>query len=53
VKNPLYYRRIAYADEIVRRADTVTLLRCDEVVDLRRRALTGEFDERLDEFEGD
>ncbi len=32
------------ADEIVRRCDTVTLLTVEEVVDIRRRADTGEFD---------
>lgn len=37
-------KRLAIADEIVRRVDTVTLCRVEEVEDIRRRALAGEFD---------
>jgi len=37
--------RLTIAEEIVRRCDTVTLLRCEEVEDIRRRALAGEFDD--------
>jgi len=33
------------ADAIVACADTVTLLRCEEVADIRNRALAGEFDD--------
>lgn len=33
------------ANEIVRRADTVTLLRVEEVRDIHSRAQTGEFDD--------
>lgn len=38
-------KRMQIADEIVRRADTVTLLTCDEVARIRERALAGEFDD--------
>jgi len=41
--------RIAIAEEIVRRADTVTLLTCEEVFDIRARALAGEFDDIFQE----
>jgi hypothetical protein len=37
--------RIEKANEIIRRIDTVTLLRCEEVDDLINRALAGEFDD--------
>lgn len=37
--------RIRLAEEIVRRCDTVALLKCEEVSDIRARALAGEFDE--------
>lgn len=37
--------RLWVADEIVRRIDTVTLCRVDEVRDIRARALNGEFDD--------
>ncbi len=37
-------QRIDIADEIVKRIDTVTLLRCEEVTDIRQRAISGEFD---------
>ena len=43
--------RLAIADEIVRRADTVTLLTCEEVEDIRRRAHNGEFDDIFKEDE--
>lgn len=36
--------RLRIADEIIRRIDTVTLATLQEVDDIRRRALTGEFD---------
>jgi hypothetical protein len=36
--------RLALADEIVRRVDTVAILTPQEVTDIRERALTGEFD---------
>jgi hypothetical protein len=36
--------RVSLAKEIVRRIDTVTLLRCEEVADIHMRALVGEFD---------
>lgn len=39
--------RLQMAEAIVRCVDTVTLLRCDEVEDIRRRALAGEFDNDL------
>lgn len=32
------------AEDIIRRVDTVTLLKCEEVDDIRRRAAAGEFD---------
>jgi len=38
--------RVRLADEIVRRCDTVALLRCEEVSDIRARALAGEFDDQ-------
>ena len=31
-------------EEIIRRADTVAILTADEIIDIRRRAATGEFD---------
>ena len=37
--------RLRIAEEIVRRVDTVTLLRCGEVADIRSRALAGQFDD--------
>lgn len=37
-------QRLQFADEIIRRIDTVTLLTCEEVTEIRRRALSGEFD---------
>ena len=41
--------RLAIADEIIRRIDTVTLATPDEVRDIRKRALTGEFDTIFDD----
>jgi hypothetical protein len=38
-------RREWISQEIVRCCDTVALLTCDEVTDIRRRADAGEFDE--------
>lgn len=43
--------RLAIAEEIVRRVDTVTLLKCEEVTEIRHRALAGEFDGIFDEEE--
>lgn len=40
--------RLKIAEEIVRRIDTVTLCTCDEVTDIRQRALVGEFDDIFD-----
>jgi hypothetical protein len=40
-----YYQRAAIAWEIIRRVDTVTLLRCYEVEDIHRRAQNGDFDD--------
>lgn len=37
--------RLEIADKIVRDIDTVTLATTDEVLDIRARALTGEFDD--------
>jgi hypothetical protein len=37
-------QRLILGEEIVRRADTVTLLKVEEVEDIRARALAGEFD---------
>lgn len=37
--------RLSIADEIIRRIDTVTLATPQEIDDIRRRALTGEFDD--------
>ena len=37
--------RLWVAEEIVRRIDTVTLCRVDEVRDIQARALKGEFDD--------
>lgn len=36
--------RLKLAEEIIRRVDTVALLRCEEVADIRARAVDGEFD---------
>jgi flavin-binding protein dodecin len=33
------------AEDVVRRADTVTLLTCDEVVEIYKRVRFGEFDD--------
>lgn len=41
--------RQAIADEIIRRADTVTLLSIGEVKDIWSRAQSGEFDSIFDE----
>src|SRR5579864_2635611 len=41
--------RMSIAEEIVRRIDAVALLKVEEVQDIRKRALAGEFDE----FEGE
>lgn len=41
-------QRLQLADEIVRRVDTVTLLKCEEVTDIRMRSLAGEFDQEYD-----
>lgn len=43
--------RVRLADEIVRRCDTVALLRCEEVSDIRARALAGEFDDQAEEID--
>jgi len=40
---------MSIAEEIVRRIDAVALLKVEEVQDIRKRALAGEFDE----FEGE
>lgn len=41
--------RLAKAEEIIRRIDSVTLCTCDEVADIYRRAAAGDFDDmRLD-----
>ena len=40
----LDYRRVSYAHHLASCADTVTLLTCDEVDDLVKRARNGEFD---------
>lgn len=40
--------RLRIAEEIVRRIDTVTLCNCDEVTDIRQRAVAGEFDDIFD-----
>lgn len=37
-------RRLKYADEIIAKLDTVILTTCEEVTDIRKRALAGEFD---------
>ena len=37
--------RLLIAAEIVRRIDTVTLATCEEVDNIRRRALAGELDD--------
>jgi hypothetical protein len=37
-------RRLRYAEELIARADTVTLLTCEEVTAVRERAMAGEFD---------
>ncbi len=44
ISGKLRSERLAIADEIIRRVDTVTIVRCEEVDDIRRRALAGEFD---------
>jgi hypothetical protein len=41
--------RRAHAEELIRAADTVTLLTCAEVTELYRRADAGEFDEDVRE----
>ena len=43
----LSQKRRDYASHIIACADTVTLLRPDEVDDIYARAMTGEFDEDL------
>ena len=45
--------RLRLADEIVRRCDTVALLRCEEVSDIRTRALAGEFDDQAEDIFSD
>lgn len=37
-------RRYLYAEHLIACADTVTLLTVEEVTDIRKRALAGEFD---------
>ena len=37
--------RLQIADEIIRRIDTVTLATCQEVTDIRERAISGDFDD--------
>lgn len=37
--------REAIAEDIIRRADTVSILTCAEVSDIKRRAEAGEFDD--------
>jgi hypothetical protein len=44
-------QRTAIAMEIVRRIDTVTLTTCAEVVDIYKRAQSGEFDDMYEELE--
>ena len=44
VIQPVTAVRRTIAEEIVRRVDTVTLLTCEEVTDIYRRADAGEFD---------
>ena len=41
-------QRIEIADEIIDRADTVSILSRDEVQDIYTRALSGEFDDIFD-----
>ena len=43
--------RLAIADEIVRRVDTVALLKVEEVREIRAKALTGAWDDIFDEEE--
>jgi hypothetical protein len=43
-----YRERVAIAEEIVRRVDTVALLKCDEVLAIHARAVAGEFDDIFD-----
>lgn len=38
-------KRLEIAQDIVRRADTVTLLRAEEVREIYRKALAGEYDD--------
>ncbi len=45
-------RRLCIAEEIIRRVDTVTLMTCEEVEDIRKRALAGEFDDMGEELMG-
>lgn len=45
--------RLRLADEIVRRCDTVAILRCEEVLDIRIRALAGDFDDQAKEIFSD
>jgi hypothetical protein len=45
--------RLRLAEEIVRRVDTVALLRCEEVADIRARALAGEFDSQAKDLLND
>lgn len=40
-------RRVAYAEHLVSCADTVTLLRPEEVTEIHERAQSGEFDADL------
>lgn len=47
-QTPLGIRRLAYVMELARCADTVTLLRVEEVEELLRRAEAGEFDNDLE-----
>jgi hypothetical protein len=47
------YQRLAIAAEIIRRADTVTLLYLHEVEDIYARALAGEFDDEARVFIGE
>ena len=44
--------RLEIAEELVRRIDTVTLLKCEEVRELRAKALTGVWDDIFDGEEG-
>jgi hypothetical protein len=40
-------KRLDFAYHIIRCVDTVTLLDCDEVIEIINRALNGEFDSEL------